>query len=141
MNTLITSLVYFFPDTSEIIRSQILGMLDIWAQHLRGPGCYEGDIVVYTNDSAVSHPLLETVPFSRECEDVKEMFMQRIKNYDVVEPEKYDSILNLDLDILAVSDIAELFVQDDSLSAATSQMKTSHPRQRYCQMLCSENLN
>lgn len=125
---LITSLVYFFPNADECTRSNILGMLDIWAKHIRGTGCFDGDVIVYSNDDSVSHPLVEVAPFNNVCEDVKEMFLQRIMNYEAVQEGNYDSILNLDLDILAVSDINDLFVNTSTLHAATSQMQVSHPR-------------
>jgi len=128
MKTLITALVYILPESYRRDRDYLLGMLKLWTEHLRGPGRYTGDIRLYTNADDVNHPEVTVRPFQRMSDDVKEVFMQRVLNYRDLQTADYDSILNLDLDILAVNDVAPLFARDEKLWCAESLMATAHPR-------------
>ena len=95
-------------------------MLDLWVKHLREPGAWNGDILIITNRFGFSHAEVETVKIDSTFERIYDAQIVRVLKHHLVPSRDYDSILYLDLDILAVDAIHTLL--------RTTSTCGSHPR-------------
>lgn len=122
MKTLVMGLLYQLPGQAENRIGDGLEMLDLWTRHLRGPGEYQGDVRVITNLESIGRSDLSLEHLSIECQTISDA--QSLKGVTLCGSavNEFDSVLYLDLDILAISPISELFARDDSLRAARSSI-------------------
>lgn len=122
MKTLIFTHLYQRPDTTAESLSRLRGLLDLWLDHLRGPGKYTGDIILFTNLERIERDGLLLRPMPNVPVDQRRAHMHRILCYDLVPTGDYDVALQADLDVLAVDDVNPLFPKDESLWAAPSDL-------------------
>jgi hypothetical protein len=124
MKTLIYSHLYVRPGASHERTAALRESLDLWLNHLRGPGRYAGDILLFTNDPEVTRPGLILRPIHNVPMDPQHAFLQRVLTYQEVPAADYDVAMQMDLDILAVDDVNPLFPHDERLWAARSDLAT-----------------
>jgi hypothetical protein len=124
MKPLIYSHLYELPGTSARGRSTLRSTLTMWLDHLRGPGGYRGDVLLFTN--AADLPVRDVMlrPLRGVGADSSHAFLNRVLMYEDVPVREYDVALQMDLDILAVDDVAPLFPRDERLWAAPSNLRT-----------------
>ena len=122
MKTLIFTHLYQRPDTTAESLARLRGLLDLWLDHLRGPGKYTGDIILFTNLERIERDGLLLRPMPNVPVDQRRAHMHRILCYDLVPAGDYDVALQADLDVLAVDDVNPLFPKDESLWAAPSDL-------------------
>jgi hypothetical protein len=131
MKTLIYSHLYQLAGASPERAAGLRDLLSLWFDHLRGPGRYTGDVLLFTNMEGVARPGLLLRPVRKVPADPHHVFLQRVLTYDEVPVRDYDMAMQMDLDILAVDDVAPLFPQDDRLWAAPSNLRTLDWRQAW----------
>jgi hypothetical protein len=124
MRTLIYSHLYQRPDAQPEQIAQLREMFALWFDHLRGPGQYAGDVLLFTNVDGMARPGLRLLPFNNVPTDVRRAHMHRVLCYDQVPIADYDVAMQMDLDILAVADVNPMFPRDGRLWAARSQLRT-----------------
>lgn len=117
--TLIYSFLALDPAESYI-GHPLTEMLDLWHRHLRGPGRYTGDIILFTNCEHLALPGIRTLPFAGWAHEARNFFHARVLNHVNVPANDYDVVLQTDLDILAVNDVSPLFQLDSPFRAAAS---------------------
>jgi hypothetical protein len=124
MRPLIYSHLYELAGIPEDRRASLRSTFALWLDHLRGPGRYRGDVMLFTN--AVDLPAGDVLrrPLCALPADSGHAFLNRVLMYEDVPVHDYDVALQMDLDILAVDDIAPLFPRDDRLWAAPSNLRT-----------------
>jgi hypothetical protein len=120
MNTLIFSHLYHRPGSPQQDVASLHGLLAVWLDHLRGPGEYQGDVVLFTNVRGIGLPGLTTRPFVNVPADPRHAHLHRVLSYRDVPIEDYEVAMQMDLDLLAVDDINPLFPRDTRLWAARS---------------------
>ena len=98
-------------------------LLVLWYDHLRGPGRYAGDVLLFSNVRDVERPGLLVQPFHEVPADPRRAFLHRALWYEHVPAREYDVALQMDLDVLAVSDVHDLFPRDERLWAAPSDLR------------------
>jgi hypothetical protein len=123
MKTLIYSHLYERPGSSGAHAASLREMLDLWFNHLRGPGLYAGDILLFTNLQGLERPGLMLRPLRDVPTDAAQAFVQRVLTYQDVPVQGYDVAMQMDLDMLAVDDVNPLFPRDDRLWAAPSDLR------------------
>lgn len=124
MKTLIFSHLYLRPGTSEETCAKLRELLGLWYEHLRGPGRFTGDVLLFSSVKGVDRPGLIVQPFQSVPADSRRAFVQRILWYDRVPVREYDVAMQLDLDVLAISDINKMFPRDERLWTAPSDLLT-----------------
>jgi hypothetical protein len=124
MRTLIYAQLYERPGASGEQVSGLLEMLGLWYDHLRGPGQYSGDVLLFTNVAGVQRPGLRLFPLKAVPANNRRAQMHRVFCYENVPARSYDAAMQLDLDILAVGDVNTLFPTDQRLWAARSRLRT-----------------
>lgn len=124
MKTLIYSHLYQRPGAPPERISALREMLGLWFDHLRGPGQYASDVLVFTNVPGVERQGLKILPLENVPTDVRRAHMHRVLSYNEVPVRDYDVVMQMDLDILAVDDVNPLFPSDERLWAARSQLRT-----------------
>jgi hypothetical protein len=124
MKTLIYSHLYERPGNSDLQSASLRALLDFWFDHLRGPGRYAGDVLLFTNVPNVGRRGLMLRPLRDVPRDPAHAFLQRVLTYDEVPAHDYDVVMQMDLDMLAVDDVNPLFPTDDRLWAAPSDLRT-----------------
>ena len=107
------------PESVATLRS----LLVLWYDHLRGPGRYAGDVLLFSNVRDVERPGLLVQPFHEVPADPRRAFLHRALWYEHVPAREYDVALQMDLDVLAVSDVHDLFPRDERLWAAPSDLR------------------
>jgi hypothetical protein len=120
MRTLIFSHLYQRPGSPPQPIAALTETLDIWFDHLRGPGGYTGDVLLFTNVSIIRRPGLIVRPFDNVPADPRRAHLHRALSYCQVPVREYDVAMQMDLDLLAVNDINPLFPRDTRLWAAPS---------------------
>ncbi|HET7217934.1 MAG TPA: hypothetical protein VFJ02_07790 [Vicinamibacterales bacterium] len=120
MRTLIFSHLYQRPGTAPEPPASLREMVDMWLDHLRGPGNYRGDVILFTNVETFDHPELILRPFPNVPADPLRAHLHRALSYRLVPVHDYDVAMQMDLDLLAVDDINPLFPRDTRLWAAPS---------------------
>src|SRR5215207_6813846 len=105
MRSLIYSFLYTRPDTSPEKVRTFLQMFELWYDHLRGPGRYTGDMLLFTNLTSVPRKDIHLYPIGDLPTDPRRAVMHRIVCSKRVPVEQYDVAMQLDLDILAVDDV------------------------------------
>jgi hypothetical protein len=98
--------------------------VDVWLDHLRGPGRYSGDVHLLTNVDGIKRPDLIVRPFENVPADARRAHLHRALSYREVPVGDYDVAMQMDLDLLAVDDIDPLFPRDTRLWAAPSDAAT-----------------
>jgi hypothetical protein len=102
--------------------------VDVWLDHLRGPGSYGGDVIlftnVFTNVAQISRGDLIVRPFDGVPADARLAHLHRALSYRIVPARNYDVVMQMDLDVLAVADLNPLFPTDRQLWAAPSDACT-----------------
>lgn len=124
MKTLIYSHFFRRPGHAGYRGAMLPGVLDLWYDHLRGPGCYTGDVLLFTNVEGLRRPGLMTRPMSHVPVDSHEGYLQRVLTHHDVPVRNYDVVMQMDMDILAIADVAPLFPTDERLWAAPSDLRT-----------------
>jgi hypothetical protein len=124
MKALIYSHLFELPGTPECRRAALRSTFTMWLDHLRGPGGYRGDVLVFTN--AVDLPARDVMvlPLRAVPDNSRHGFLNRVLMYEDVPVRDYDVALQMDLDILAVDDVAPLLPRDERLWAAPSDLRT-----------------
>jgi hypothetical protein len=122
MKTLIYSHLYQRPGPPGRAGA-LRELLGLWFDHLRGPGLYAGDILLFTNVTGLERPGLMVRPLREVPTDPSHAFLQRVLTYQEVPVNGYDVAMQMDLDMLAVADINPLFPRDDRLWAAPSDLR------------------
>jgi len=122
MKTLILSHLYKRPDATPELLARLTSLLDMWLAHLRGPGKYRGDVILFNNLEGIERDGLLLRPMPDVPADSRRAHLQRILCYDLVPTSDYDVALQLDLDILAIDDVNPLFPRDEQLWAAPSDL-------------------
>ena len=84
MKTLIFTHLYQRPDTTAESLARLRGLLDLWLDHLRGPGKYTGDIILFTNLERIERDGLLLRPMPNVPVDQRRAHMHRILCYDLV---------------------------------------------------------
>ena len=123
MKTLIYSHLYQLQIPGTTPTALFRGLLDLWFDHLRGPGLYAGDVLLFTNVPGLERPGLQVRAVEGVPADRPRAFMQRVLTYRDVPVQGYDVAMQMDLDMLAVADVNPLFPRDDRLWAATSDLR------------------
>ena len=124
MKPLIFSHLYQRPGAlSQPIRA-LEETLDAWLDHLRGPGAYAGDVILFTNVTLASRRDLIVRPFDNVPADERRAHLHRALSYRIVPVRDYDVVLQMDLDLLAVDDVNQLFPTDRQMWAAPSDACT-----------------
>ena len=120
MRTLIFSHLYERPGSSPAPREALRDTVDVWLDHLRGPGRYQGDVILFTNVEPLDHPDLILRRFPNVPPDPQRAHLHRALSYGLMPVNDYDVAMQMDLDLLAVRDINPLFPRDTRLWAAPS---------------------
>lgn len=131
MRTLIFSHLYLRPGGTGHSLSALRDMLQVWLEHLRGPGRYTGDVLLLSNVPGIGLPGLNVEPLPHVPADSRRAFMHRILAYDRVPIRDYDVAMQTDLDVLAVDDVYPLFPKDEQLWASPSDLRTLEWRQAW----------
>jgi hypothetical protein len=122
MNRCIVALLYVI----DVIDDDRIGdageMIDLWCRHVREIGNHCGDIRLITNQPDVAPAGIEPVAPPRECRSVADVQTLKAETLCAQELGKYDSVLYLDLDILAVSDISSLFADAERFRVGRSSI-------------------
>ncbi len=126
MRSLIYSYLGLTADPAESPAS-LIEMYDLWWKHLRGPGRYEGDIILFSNLPGLERPGVHIRPIEHHGKTPDDVYYARVRNYPSVPAADYDVVLQTDLDILAVNDVAPLFQLTAPFQAATSGLALFHP--------------
>ena len=92
MKTLIFTHLYQRPDTTAESLARLRGLLDLWLDHLRGPGKYTGDIILFTNLERIERDGLLLRPMPNVPVDQRRAHMHRILCYDLVPAGDYELI-------------------------------------------------
>jgi hypothetical protein len=124
MKTLIFSHLYHRPGSPSAPVATLCNTLDVWLDHLRGPGAYAGDVLLFANIAGIERPDLIVRPFENVPADDRRAHLHRVLSYRDVPAENYDVAMQMDLDLLAVDDINPLFPRDTRLWAAPSDAAT-----------------
>lgn len=128
MKTAVVALAYRMPGASPNDQDGVLRMLSMWASHLRGPGSYQGDVLILTNIERLQIPDVRQLRMNHVCKSIPEVQLAKVLGYEAVPHAKYDSILFLDIDILCVSNLDPLFATDEQLWATHSGIHLLDPR-------------
>jgi hypothetical protein len=124
MRTLIFSHLYQRPGSPSQPLAALTDTLDVWLGHLRGPGRYTGDVILFTNVANLVHPGLTIRPFEGVPAEPRRAHLHRALSYRSVPVQDYDVAMQMDLDLLAVADVNPLFPRDTQLWAAPSDACT-----------------
>ena len=124
MKPLIFSHLYQRPGAPSEPIEALTELLGVWLDHLRGPGAYAGDVILFTNVAGISRPDLIVRSFEGVPADIGRGHMHRALSYRIVPAREYDVVMQMDLDLLAVDDIHRLFPTDRQLWAAPSDACT-----------------
>jgi len=124
MKTLIFSHLYHRPGSPLQPMAALRGTLDVWLDHLRGPGNYTSDVILFTNVGGIWRPDLIVLPYENVPADARRAHVHRALSYRSVPVGDYDVAMQMDLDLLAVDDINPLFPVDGRLWAAPSDAAT-----------------
>jgi hypothetical protein len=92
----------------------------MWLDHLRGPGCYAGDVILFTNVDGIKRDGVMQQAYPNVPADARRAHVHRALSYRLVPVQDYDVAMQMDLDLLAVDDINPLFPQDTRLWVAPS---------------------
>lgn len=125
MKTLIYSYLGLTTDPDEA-SEPLIEMYDLWWRHLRGPGRYQGDIILFSNLPGLERPDVQVRPILTLSHIPDELFYARVQNYPSVPASAYDVVLQTDLDVLAIRDVAPLFQLTTPFQAATSGLPLFH---------------
>ena len=123
MKTLIFSHLFERPGMPEESKAQLRSLVLLWYEHLRGPGKYSGDLLLFSSVRGVERPGLTVQAFREVPADPRRAFLVRALWYDHVPARDYDVAMQLDLDVLAVSDINDMLPRDERLWAAPSDLR------------------
>lgn len=99
-------------------------MASLWAAHLRGPGRFDGRVVLLTDVPDLRVRGAEPVVAPFRAADRRELFLQRVRQFRYVPVGPGDRVMQLDLDALAVAPLDPLFgtVRPGALTAARSAL-------------------
>lgn len=87
-------------------------MATLWAAHLRGPGRFDGRVILLTNvPDLPAIPGVEFVLTSFDARDRSRLFMERVRHYRAVPSSTTARIMQLDLDALAIAPLAPLLAR------------------------------
>ena len=120
MKSLIFTHLYQRPGAPQQPTSAFEQTLDMWLDHLRGPGCYSGDVMLFTNVDGITRDGLINCSYPNVPADPRRAHVHRALSYRLVPVQDYDVAMQMDLDLLAVDDINPLFPEDTRLWAAPS---------------------
>ena len=124
MKTLIYSHLYQRSDAPPEKTAAYREMLTLWYEHLRGPGRYTGDVLLFTNVPELGRPGLLVRPLGDVPADPRRAFLHRVLTYGDVPAGEYDVAMQMDLDVLAIDEVEPLFPRDERLWAAPSNLRT-----------------
>lgn len=129
---LMKTLIYSFLGLAQEAaapRPDLVSMYDLWLRHLRGPGCYRGDILLITDYEELERDGVQLVAPQFKGATVQSLFFARVYNHEVVPAANYDVVLQTDLDVLAVRDVGPLFEAPAPFCAASSGLRLYDCRQ------------
>jgi hypothetical protein len=124
MKPLIFTHLYQRPGIAASPIAELTSTIDNWLAHIRGPGRYTGDVILFTNIQGIGHPDLTVLPFDGVPADARRAHLHRALSYHLVPVHEHDVAMQMDLDILAINDVNPLFPTDTRLWAAPSDACT-----------------
>lgn len=97
-------------------------MATLWAAHLRGPGRFDGRVILLTNLPDLRVEGAESIPAPFVAADRRALFLERVRQYRRLPVGPGDQVVQLDLDALAVAPVDRLFdaIRPGALMAARS---------------------
>lgn len=110
MRTLVYSFLYSASDTISV-PDALVQMAQTWVRSLREAACYSGDIMLLTNrqiEITGCHTELIDVPATSSLKRTTD----KVLLWDKVPYHDYDSVMFMDLDMVAVADISPMFATD-----------------------------
>jgi hypothetical protein len=121
-NRIIYSTLCALDDAPAEQCAQIRAMASLWAAHLRGPGRFEGRLIVLTNLPDLEIPGAECLTAPFEVASRPHLFLERVRQYRRVPVGPDDQVMQLDLDALAMAPVHALFdaIRPATLMAAQS---------------------
>ena len=93
------------PDRLE----PLVAMAGLWASHLRGPGRFDGRLLLLTNVPGLRVEGAEPIAAPIRAADRRDLFLERVRRFRRLPVGPGDRVLQMDLDALAVAPIAPLF--------------------------------
>jgi hypothetical protein len=120
MKCLIFTHLYQRPGAARQPTAALEDTLDMWLAHVRGPGRFEGDVILFTNIDGIAPKGAFVRAFPDVPADARRAHVHRALSYGLVPAGDYDVAMQMDLDLLAVADINPLFPRDERLWAAPS---------------------
>jgi hypothetical protein len=123
MKTLIYSHLWKLPGSTVCQAAALRTLLNLWFTHLRGPGRYDGDILLFTNVPDLQRPGLMVRRLPDVPDNSAHVFVRRVLTYHEVPVQDYDVVMQMDLDLLAVDAVVPMFPRDERLWAAPSDMR------------------
>lgn len=116
------SACYRFPGSTDDEFREVLEMVELWLAHLRGPGKFNGRVLLLTNQPVLPFRDVELVKMDDRAESRTGLFRQRPLAYDRLPVQPGERWMQMDADSLAVRPIEPLFVRrgDDRMVASPS---------------------
>jgi hypothetical protein len=131
MRKLVFTHLYQRPGAPPQPIAALEATLTTWLDHLRGPGKFAGDIILFTNVAGIDREGVVQRPYPNVPADPRHAHVHRALSYYLVPIEHYDVAMQMDLDLLAVNDINPLFPTDTKLWAAPSDAPALDWRHAY----------
>jgi hypothetical protein len=131
MRSLVFTHLYQRPGSPRQPIAALKDTLDMWLDHLRGPGRFAGDVILFTNVDGIGRDGVMQRPYPDVPADSRRAHVHRALSYRLVPAENYDVAMQMDLDLLAVDDVNQLFPTDTRLWAAPSDAAALDWRHAY----------
>lgn len=132
MVDVVWSVLVALPDAAAKDVDRMLGMANLWAAHLRGPGEHDGPIVLLTNLEELSVEGVMPVVTRSRAEERREL-LRECPSLALRElrPADGDRLLQVDIDSLARHRIAPLFegIVEGEMRVAPSMLPLTHWQQ------------
>ena len=103
----------------------------MWLDHLRGPGQYRGDVILFTNIDGMAREGVTQRPYPNVPTDARCAHVDRVLSYYIVPVEQYEVGHADGHYLLTVADINQSFPTDEKLWAAPSDAATLDCRHAY----------
>src|SRR4029450_8985985 len=84
MKSLIFTHLYQRPGAPQQATSALEQTLDMWLDHLRGPGCYSGDVILFTNVDGIKRDGLILCSYPNVPADPRRAHVHRALSYRLV---------------------------------------------------------
>ena len=96
MRALVYSHLYELPATTPERRGALRSMLTLWYDHLRGPGRFNGDVLLFTNAADVPVRDVRVRPIRDALHDPGHAFLNRVLAFEDVPVRDYDVAIQMD---------------------------------------------